>query len=109
MRVLVVMDPIEQVNLKKDSTMAMLWAATRRGHTLSYALQYDLYIDQGKAFGLVAPLQVFEDYKNYYELGEKSAQSLADFDVILMRKDPPFDMNFVYTTYILEQAEREGA
>ncbi|WP_374297334.1 glutathione synthase [Acinetobacter sp.] len=109
MRVLVVMDPIEQVNLKKDSTMAMLWAATRRGHTLSYALQYDLYIDQGKAFGLVAPLQVFEDYKHYYELGEKSAQSLADFDVILMRKDPPFDMNFVYTTYILEQAEREGA
>ncbi|MCJ8147244.1 glutathione synthase [Acinetobacter sp. A3.8] len=109
MRVLVVMDPIEQVNLKKDSTMAMLWAATRRGHALSYALQHDLYIDHGKAFGLIAPLQVFEDYNHYYELGEKSAQSLADFDVILMRKDPPFDMNFVYTTYILEQAEREGA
>ena len=108
MRVLVVMDPIEQVNLKKDSSMAMLWAATRRGHVLSYALQHDLYIDQGKAFGLVAPLQVFEDYKNYYELGEKSAQSLADFDVILMRKDPPFDMQFLYSLYLLEYAQRAG-
>lgn len=109
MRVLVVMDPIENVNLKKDSTMAMLWAASRRGHDLGYALQQDLYIDQGKAFGLIAPLKVFEDYQHYYELGEKQKQSLADYDVILMRKDPPFDINFVYTTYILEQAEREGA
>ncbi|KJV39788.1 glutathione synthase [Acinetobacter brisouii] len=109
MRVLVVMDPIENVNLKKDSTMAMLWTASRRGHDLGYALQQDLYIDQGKAFGLIAPLKVFEDYQHYYELGEKQKQSLADYDVILMRKDPPFDMNFVYTTYILEQAEREGA
>jgi len=109
MRVLVVMDPIENVNLKKDSTMAMLWAASRRGHDLGYVLQQDLYIDQGKAFGLIAPLKVFEDYQHYYELGEKQKQSLADYDVILMRKDPPFDMNFVYTTYILEQAEREGA
>ncbi|WP_151746058.1 glutathione synthase [Acinetobacter soli] len=108
MRVLVVMDPIETVNLKKDSTMAMLWAASRRGHQLGYALQHDLYIDQGKACGLIAPLTVFEDYQHYYELGEKQKQSLADYDVILMRKDPPFDMNFVYTTYILEQAEREG-
>lgn len=109
MRVLVVMDPIESVNLKKDSTMAMLWAAARRGHELGYALQQDLYIDQGKAFGLISPLQVFEDYDHYYELGEKAKESLATYDVVLMRKDPPFDMNFVYTTYILEQAEREGA
>ena len=109
MRVLVVMDPIETVNLKKDSTMAMLWAASRRGHELGYALQHDLYIDQGKAFGLISPLKVFEDYDHYFELGEQQKESLADYDVILMRKDPPFDMNFVYTTYILEQAEREGA
>ncbi len=109
MRVLVVMDPIENVNLKKDSTMAMLWAASRRGHELGYALQQDLYIDQGKAWGLISPLKVFEDYNHYYELGEKQKESIAAYDVVLMRKDPPFDMNFVYTTYILEQAEREGA
>ncbi|KAK0361401.1 hypothetical protein LTR94_023498 [Friedmanniomyces endolithicus] len=89
--------------------MAMLWAASRRGHELGYALQHDLYIDQGKAFGLISPLKVFEDYDHYFELGEQQKESLADYDVILMRKDPPFDMNFVYTTYILEQAEREGA
>lgn len=109
MRVLVVMDPIENVNLKKDSTMAMLWAAARRGHELGYALQQDLYIDQGRAMGLIAPLQVFENTAAYYQLGEKQQQSIASYDVVLMRKDPPFDMNFIYTTYILEQAEREGA
>ena len=109
MRVLVVMDPIETVNLKKDSTMAMLWAAARRGHELGYALQGDLFIDQGKAFGNIAPLQVFEHTKDYYQLGEKRRESLASYDVVLMRKDPPFDLRFIYTTYILEQAEREGA
>lgn len=109
MRVLVVMDPIQQINLKKDSTMAMLWAAQRRGHTLGYALQDDLFIDQGKAFGTISPLQVFEDYNHYYELGAPQRESLASYDVILMRKDPPFDLRFIYTTYILEQAEREGA
>ncbi len=108
MRVLVVMDPIETVNLKKDSTMAMLWAAARRGHELGYALQGDLFIDQGKAFGNIAPLQVFENSKDYYQLGEKRRESLASYDVVLMRKDPPFDLRFIYTTYILEQAEREG-
>lgn len=109
MRILVVMDPIERINLKKDSTIAMLWAASRRGHQLAYALQQDLFLNQGKAFATVAPLQVFENTADYYQLGEKTVQSLADFDVILMRKDPPFDMNFVYSTYVLEQAEREGA
>ncbi|MBF7681821.1 glutathione synthase [Acinetobacter sp. B5B] len=109
MRVLVIMDPIQQVNLKKDSTMAMLWAASRRGHQLGYAQQHDLYIDQGKAYGLIAELQVFEQQTPHFILGDQKKQSLADYDIILMRKDPPFDMNFVYTTYVLEQAEREGA
>jgi glutathione synthase len=109
MRVLVVMDPIENINIKKDTTLAMLWAAKRRGHTLGYVLQSDLFINRGKAFGLVKPLDVFENTKDFYTLGETVRESLADYDVILMRKDPPFDMNFVYTTYILEQAEREGA
>jgi len=109
MRVLVVMDPIERINLKKDSTMAMLWAASRRGHQLGYALQSDLFINNGKAFGTIAPLQVFENTPDYYQLGERTVESLASYDVILMRKDPPFDLNFIYSTYILEQAEREGA
>ncbi|MFZ3192880.1 MAG: glutathione synthase [Moraxellaceae bacterium] len=109
MRVLVIMDPIERINLKKDSTMAMLWAASRRGHQLGYALQSDLFINNGKAFGTIAPLQVFENTPDYYQLGERTVESIASYDVILMRKDPPFDLNFIYSTYILEQAEREGA
>ena len=109
MRVLVIMDPIERINLKKDSTIAMLWAASRRGHQLGYALQSDLLINNGKAFGLIAPLQVFENTPDYYQLGAQTLESLAAYDVILMRKDPPFDLNFVYSTYILEQAAREGA
>ncbi|MBC7750234.1 MAG: glutathione synthase, partial [Candidatus Saccharibacteria bacterium] len=107
MRVLVVMDPIENINIKKDTTLAMMWAAKRRGHTLGYVLQSDLFINNGKAFGLVKPLDVFENTKDFYKLGETVRESLVSYDVILMRKDPPFDMNFVYTTYILEQAERE--
>ncbi len=109
MRVLVIMDPIERINLKKDSTIAMLWAANRRGHQLGYALQSDLFIDHGKAFGTIAPLQVFENTTDFYRLGEQKIESLASYDVILMRKDPPFDLNFIYSTYILEQAEHEGA
>jgi glutathione synthase len=109
MRILVVMDPIVSINLKKDSTLAMLWAAARRGHTLGYAEQGNLYIDRGQAFGQIAPLQVFENTADFYRLGEKTTERLASYDVILMRKDPPFDLRFIYTTYILEQAEREGA
>ncbi len=109
MRILVVMDPIGSINLKKDSTLAMLWAATRRGHTLGYAEQADLYIDGGQAFGTIAPLEVFEHTPDFYRLGKKATERLAAYDVILMRKDPPFDLRFVYTTHILEQAEREGA
>ncbi len=109
MRVLVVMDAIEKINIKKDTTLAMMWAAIRRGHTLDYVEQSGLFIDHGKAFGLVKPLDVYENKTDFFRLGETVRESLAIYDVILMRKDPPFDMNFVYTTYILEQAEREGA
>lgn len=109
MRLLVVMDPIERINPKKDSTLAMLWAAARRGHTLGYATQDQLWLDNGKAYGQVAPLQVFEGQAPFYQFGQSVTESLASYDVILMRKDPPFDLRYIYSTYILEQAEREGA
>ena len=104
----VVMDPIESIVVKKDTTLAMLLAAQRLGWDLFYMQQSDLYLDQGAARGIMTPVEVKDDELDWYTLGSENDQSLASLDVILMRKDPPFDMDFVYSTYILEQAQREG-
>lgn len=104
----VVMDPIADINYKKDSTLAMLWAAQARDWTLFYMEQTDLYLEQGVAGASMAPLTVFHDPKNWFTLGQREDRPLAELDVILMRKDPPFDNEFVYSTYILEEAERKG-
>ena len=104
----IVMDPIEKLNFKKDSSLAMLWAAAERGWQLTYMRQQDLYQAGGEPRARAWPLTVFKDPNRYFELGEVSDIGLAELDVILMRKDPPFDNEFVYTTYILEAAERLG-
>ncbi len=104
----VVMDPISLISYKKDSTMAMLWAAQDRGWTLLYMEQQDIYLQDGLARAQVSELRVFRDPDHWFELGVRRDISLAEPDLILMRKDPPFDMEFLYSTYILEQAEREG-
>lgn len=108
LNIAVVMDPIEAIKIKKDSTIAMLWAAAARGHKLWYLEQDDLFVRDGEAYGDMAELSVFEDNEKWFERGEKQSRPLRDVDVILMRKDPPFDMNFVYSTYILEKAEQAG-
>lgn len=105
----VVMDPIESINVKKDTTLAMLLAAQERGWVIHYMLQSDLYLDQGRAYASVQTLSVRDDPADWYSYGSKSDVALADLDVILMRKDPPFDMDYIYSTYILEQAQREGS
>ena len=104
----IVMDPIAQINFKKDSSLAMLLAAQARGWSLFYMEQRDLYSNAGQARARMAPLQVFNDPQRWFVLGEEQDAPLAELDVILMRKDPPFDNEFVYSTYLLEQAEREG-
>jgi glutathione synthase len=104
----VVMDPIENINFKKDTTLAMLWAASERGWTLHYMRQQDIYQNLDEPRAKTKSLQVFRDANHFYELGETEDISLGDLDVILMRKDPPFDNEFVYSTYILEAAERLG-
>jgi glutathione synthase len=108
LNIAVVMDPIEHIKIAKDSTMAMLWAAAERGHTLWYMEQHHLFVQDGVAMADMAPLQVFNDSQRWFERGMKTPRRLADMDVILMRKDPPFDMNFIYSTYILEKAEADG-
>ncbi len=104
----VVMDPIEKVNYKKDSTLAMLWAAADRGWEISYMTPQDIFLEQGEALASMTALSVFRDPDHFFEKGGVSTRSLGELDVILMRKDPPFDNEYIYTTYMLEVAERQG-
>lgn len=105
----VIMDPIESITYKKDSTLAMLWAAQDKNWQLYYMEQQDLFIEEGVAYTQCKGLSVFKDPNKWFEFGEELTMPLGDLDIILMRKDPPFDMEFVYTTYILEKAERAGS
>ena len=104
----VVMDPIGRISFKKDSTLAMLIAAQNRGWTLHYMEQSDLFIEDGRASAIMRPLTVRMDANDWYTLGEPRVRALAELDTVLMRKDPPFNNEYIYSTYILEAAEREG-
>src|SRR6202161_1730089 len=106
-RLAVVMDPIEHVKFAKDTTLAMLLAAQARGWTLSYLEPADLRLRARVAGGVVRPLSVKADPQLWHALGRATVEPLGGFDVILMRKDPPFDTEFVYLTYILDRAERD--
>lgn len=108
-RLVVVMDPIESINPAKDSTLAILLAAQARGWELHYAELGDLWLRDGEACGRLAPLEVMDDASSWFVRGAPSPARLGDFDVILMRKDPPFDMEYVYSTYILDRAATQGA
>jgi glutathione synthase len=102
------MDPIETIKPAKDTTLAMMLAAQQRGWSLWCAGQSDLWLRDGVAFGRPRPVRVRDDKARWFELGEAHQAPLADFNVVLMRKDPPFDMEYIYTTYILERAEQQG-
>ena len=104
----VVMDPIEGINFKKDSTLAMLLEAQSRGWELYYMEQADLYIAHDVARAKMKKLKVFNNADNWFQLNAAEDLTLDSLDAILMRKDPPFDMNYIYSTYILEKAEEKG-
>lgn len=105
----IVMDPIHSIDYKKDSSLAMLMAAQELGWSLSYMEQSDLYLKDGIAIGLMRELRVAWDEKHWFSLGTASEEVLSNLDVILMRKDPPFNNEFLYATYMLEQAESAGS
>jgi glutathione synthase len=109
LKVGMVMDPIGSITAKKDSSLAMLLEAARRGAELYYFEQRDLRMLSGNAIGLSTRLCVRDDDDDWFDFGEKREIELGDLDVILMRKDPPFDMEYVYTTYILDRAKLAGA
>ena len=105
----VVMDPIESIAPKKDSSLAMLLEAERRGAEIHYLQQADLKLLGGVALGYSRLLTVRDDLTDWFALGSRQEIQLGELDVILMRKDPPFDMEYIYASYILERAEVAGA
>ena len=112
------MDPIETVSVKKDSTLAMIAAAQQRGLEIFYLQQDGLVLSAGVVTALTRALRLREDFcttldpktagDDWYALGDEQAVALAEMDIVMMRKDPPFDMEYIYTTYLLERAEAEG-
>ncbi|EPO1786024.1 glutathione synthase [Cronobacter turicensis] len=104
----IVMDPIANINIKKDSSFAMLLEAQRRGYELYYMEMADLYLNNGEGRARTRLVSVEQNYDKWYEFGTEQDIALADLDVVLMRKDPPFDTEFIYATYILERAEEKG-
>ena len=105
----VVMDPIAKIKPEKDTSFAMMLEAQHRGATLIYLELKDLYIDNGVPKAIGYPVTVRDQAQDFYTLGEEKQYLLGDLDVILMRKDPPFDSEFLYATHILDLAERAGA
>ncbi|MEM7294566.1 MAG: glutathione synthase [Pseudomonadota bacterium] len=105
----IVMDPIESITAYKDSSVAMLRAARRRGWDLYYMTPQDLYLRDGVARAQSISFEVSDRDDGWYELGDSLDAELREMDAILMRKDPPFDMDYIYATYLLEMAERAGA
>jgi len=104
----VVMDPISSVKVHKDSSMAMMLEAQKRGYDIYYIEMKDLYLEQGQCRANTCTVKVFDDADCWYQLGEPQNIALSELDAVLMRKDPPFDTEYIYATYMLERAEVEG-
>jgi glutathione synthase len=102
------MDPIESIKPAKDSTLAMLLEAQARNWEIHYMGQADLWVRDGHLRARTRPLVVRDDQDDWFEVGDARDQHLGELDAILMRKDPPFDMEYVYTTYLLGRAEEAG-
>ena len=104
----VVMDPIESIKIRKDSSFALLLAAQRRGWRLKYMEMDGLYLQNGAAFARQSTLRVEDDPRHWFDLEPPEEAPLDDLDAVLMRKDPPVDTEYLYATHILERAERAG-
>ncbi|EDL51224.1 glutathione synthetase [Vibrio mediterranei AK1] len=104
----IVMDPISSINIKKDSSFAMMLEAQRRGYEIHYMEMNDLHLDQGTAVADTKIVTLKEDPTGWYEFTSEQTIELSELDTVLMRKDPPFDTEYIYATYILERAEEKG-
>ena len=103
-----VMDPIGSIDFKKDSSLQILLEAQSRGHDIYYMEPSSLFLKDSGAFALAQSVFVKDNSEGWYELSETSEIKLSSLDMILMRQDPPFNTNYIYNTYVLEEAERNG-
>ena len=104
----VIMDAISTINIKKDSTFAMMLEAQRRGCPLFHILQGDLFVDDGVVYAKMNPVTVQDDPHGWFTFDDTVVRPLHALPVVLMRKDPPFDMEFIYSTYLLEMVQKRG-
>ena len=102
------MDPIESINVEKDTTLAMMLAAQERGWKLKYFQRTDLFMRDGSASATMCDITVEDNPENWFELGTAADLPLTECDCILMRLDPPFNMDYVFTTYFLQRASDDG-
>ena len=109
MKIAFVLDPLDTIKTYKDSSYAMMEAAAARGHALFVLHQESLLCRDGQVRAAVWPIALTGDKYEWYKLGEQNESALSDFDAVLMRKDPPFDIEYIYSTYLLELAQRQGA
>lgn len=104
----IVMDPIQFIKIEKDSSFAILLEAQKRNHQIHYMEMNDLYLKKHRAYARTRLIKIQKKINNYFHFTQEQKIALNELDVILMRKDPPFNMEFIYATYILERAEKEG-
>ena len=109
MKIAFVLDPLDSIKIYKDSSYAMMREAALRGHALAVLQQEDLVLRDGKALAYARDLALMSDEKQWYRVSERRVVGLETFDAVMMRKDPPFDMEYIYSTYLLELAQRQGA
>jgi glutathione synthase len=109
MKLAFIVDPLDEFKLEKDSTYAIMREAAAQGHTLHALQQDDLAWHKQSVTGNAARLHLTGETPGWYRLDPPAETPLEQFDAVLMRKDPPFDMEYVYSTYLLEIAERRGA
>ncbi len=109
MKLAVILDPLDQIKTYKDTTYAIMREAAKRGHGVYALMQGDVFLRDGTVSAYGRELTLKNDAYDWYDASEAKAKPLKDFDAVLMRKDPPFDMEYVYSTYLLELAEQQGA
>ena len=104
----VIMDPLENIKPHKDSSLAMMLEAQERGFELFCGDLQDIWLQGAEPCGRLKKVTVFDDSEQWFRIDETVEVNLGDMDVILMRKDPPFDIQYVFSTYVLDQAHRQG-